>query len=243
MPTEQTPTQDVTLRPGDRADLPRIADQFVRVRAGSVMQMPASVHSAERVREHFDTWDLTQREVWIAEAGERLLGHLVLKDAWVEGLYVESDAQRGGIGSALLDVAKLRRPNGFCLWVFVSNQPARAFYRAHGLIDLEATDGSWNEERAPDLRMVWPGADPLAFLRGLVDEVDEQLGDLLARRVALTRAVQPHKTRPGRDPGRERAIAATVARHVPDLGPERVERIMGRIITESLGSLDDDRDR
>ena len=29
--------------------------------------------------------------------------------------------------------------------------------------------------------MAWPGADPLAFYRGLIDEVDDQLGDLLAR--------------------------------------------------------------
>ena len=41
--------------------------------------------------------------------------------------------------------------------------------------------------------MAWPGTDPLAFYRGLIDEVDGQLGDLLARRAALTRAAQAHK--------------------------------------------------
>ena len=52
-------------------------------------------------------------------------------------------------------------------------QRARArFYRRHGLVDLERTDGSANEERAPDIRMAWPGADPLAFYRGLIDDVD-----------------------------------------------------------------------
>ena len=71
--------------------------------------------------------------------------------------------------------------------------PARAFYARHGLVELERTDGSGNEERAPDLRMAWPGTDPLAFFRGLVDDVDAQLADLLARRAALTAAIQPSK--------------------------------------------------
>jgi ribosomal protein S18 acetylase RimI-like enzyme len=47
------------------------------------------------------------------------------------------------------------RPDGFGLWVFESNLPAQAFYRAHGFEVTERTDGSGNEERAPDLRMDW----------------------------------------------------------------------------------------
>ena len=50
---------------------------------------------------------------------------------------------------------------------------ARRSTRRHGLVELERTDGSGNEERAPDVRMAWPGADPLAFYRGLIDEVDD----------------------------------------------------------------------
>ncbi len=231
------PTEEFTLRPGGRDDLPAMAEQFVRVRAAAVPQMPPSQHSVEGVLGHFHAWDLSLREVWVAESGDRLLGQLVLDGDWLEGLYVEPDAQGGGIGSALLDVAKLRRSAGFCLWVFVSNAKARAFYRAHGLLDLEETDGSANPENEPDLRMAWTGADPMVFLRRCIDEVDDQLGDLLARRVALTRAVQPHKTSAGRDARREREIAEAVARRAPALGGERVQRIMDLIISESLASL------
>ena len=39
--------------------------------------------------------------------------------------------------------------------MFESNAPARAFYARHGLVEREHTDGSENEERAPDLRMAW----------------------------------------------------------------------------------------
>ena len=72
------------------------------------------------------------------------------------------------------------RPDGFCLWVFESNTGARAFYARHGLVELERTDGSGNEEKAPDVKMAWPGHDPVAFFRGLIDEVDAGLGELLA---------------------------------------------------------------
>ena len=86
------------------------------------------------------------------------------------------------------------RPDGFCLWVFESNTPARAFYPGRGCVELERTDGSANEEKAPDIRVAWPGPRPAAgFLRGLIDETDLVLGDVLARRTALTRAVQSVK--------------------------------------------------
>ncbi|NUR05809.1 MAG: chorismate mutase [Nocardioidaceae bacterium] len=139
----------------------------------------------------------------------------------------------------LLDVVTATRPGGFCLWVFESNHAARAFYARHGLVELERTDGSGNEEKAPDLRLAWPGNDPVGFLRRLVDEVDAELGDLLARRAALTRAIQGHKHDRTRDADRERAIATAMARRAPALGEERLARIMHAVITESLGAADE----
>ena len=114
------------------------------------------------------------------------------------------------------------------------NTPARAFYARHGLVELERTDGS--ATRRSRRTSGWPGPAPTrcAFYRGLIDEVDDQLGDLLARRAALTRAVQEHKDEPARDPAREREIAAALARRAPALGHERLSRIVHAIITESL---------
>ena len=124
--------------------------------------------------------------------------------------------------------------------MFEVNQPARGFYRRHGFVELERTDGSANEEHAPDVKMVWPGADPLAYFRSLIDDADLVLGDVLARRAALTRVVQDHKRAvsavadPSRDQAREQEIVERVAAIVPELGAERVARIMHAIISESL---------
>jgi chorismate mutase len=68
----------------------------------------------------------------------------------------------------------------------------------------------------------------------MIDEVDLVLGDALARRTALTRVVQDIKPSTDRDPVREAEIALRVAAVVPELGEDRVARIVDVIITESL---------
>ena len=219
------------IRPAEASDAGAIADVQLRSRAAA--PMPPGVHTDDEVR----TWlagRLETDEVWVAEDGDAVVGYARLTADWLDDLYVVPEHAGQGIGSALLDVAKTQRPGGFCLWVFESNEPARAFYARHGLVELERTDGSANEERAPDVRMAWPGTHPLAFLRGLIDEVDEQLGDLLARRAALTAAVQAHKDDRSRDLERERQIAEALAVRAPALGPDRLARIVHAIITESL---------
>jgi len=222
---------EVTIRPADETDVPALADVHLSSRRAA--PMPPAVHTEAEVR----AWlggRLAHDEVWVAETGDAVVAYVRLTPDWLDDLYVVPAHAREGIGSALLDLAKQQRPNGFCLWVFEENAPARAFYGRRGLVELEHTDGARNEERAPDVRMVWPGADPLGFLRRMIDDVDNQLGDLLSRRAALTAAVQPHKPAAERDPEREREIAARMAPLAPALGEERLRRIMHAIITESL---------
>lgn len=229
-------SSDLTLRPATGADLPRTADLYLRVREAAVPAMPPVVHTADEVRRHVAGWDLHEHDVWVAET-DRLVGFLHLTPTWLDALYVDPAAQRAGVGSALLGVAKSLRPGGFGLWVFVSNAPAREFYRRHGLIELEHTDGRENEERAPDLRMLWPGTHPLEAIRQQIDEVDQELAAVLNRRLALTAAAQLHKPvggSAGRDAERERSIAERMAARVPRLGVDRLARIMHTVIAESL---------
>ena len=68
-----------------------------------------------------------------------------------------------GIGSALLDRAKTRRPDGFSLWTFQQNDGARRFYERHWLRVIRLTDGQENEEKTPAALYAWRSggiADP-----------------------------------------------------------------------------------
>lgn len=230
---------DLVLRPATADDAPQVAELYLATRRAAEPAMPPQRHSPESVLA-FLAGAVADKEVWVAE-GDEVVGFLTLDEAFLEALYVGPEHQGLGIGTSLLDLAKARRPDGFALWVFASNAAARGFYHRHGLVELEHTDGSGNEERSPDVRMAWPGADPIAFLRRQIDEVDDELALLLARRFALTSAVQDFKHQPGhegRDRERERAISRRMAAHAPGLGAEALGRIMGVVIGESLDAYE-----
>lgn len=225
----------LSLRRADEGDAGAVADIHLAARRDATM--PPGVHTDDEVRRWLTERLRSDDEVWLAEVDGRPAGYARFTETWLDDLYVAPPYAAQGVGSALLDLVKSQRTRGFCLWVFVMNTPARSFYAARGLVELERTDGRDNEEKSPDVKMAWPGADPLSFYRRLIDDVDGELGDLLARRVALTRAAQAHKDAPERDSAREREIAAGMARRAPELGAERLARIVQAIITESLDAM------
>jgi chorismate mutase/GNAT superfamily N-acetyltransferase len=236
------PTEDLTVRHATDDDVDELAELYLATRRDAVPQMPPQIHTPEEVRAHTARMlHEPGNETWVADRDGTLLAFAHLAPGWLEGLYVGPQHQGTGVGSTLLDLAKARLPDGFALWVFASNAPARGFYHRHGLVELEHTDGAGNEERSPDVRMAWPGRDPLAYLRREVDAADAQLAELLARRFALTAAIQGHKERAGagaghaaRDPDREAEIVAQMARHAPGLRAAQIAPIMDAVIAESL---------
>jgi GNAT superfamily N-acetyltransferase/chorismate mutase len=225
---------ELQLRPASEADLPAVAEVHLASRAAAVPAIPPGVHTDDEGRAWVASWELSAYDVWLALRGDEVVGYSRATPTWLDDLYVLPTAQGQGVGAALLDLVKAQRPDGFGLWVFESNEPARRFYAHHGLVELERTDGSGNEEQAPDIKMVWPGTDPLACFRRLIDDVDAELGGVLARRTALTRAVQGVKPTGERDAGREADIVRRVAAVVPELGEQRVARILDVVIAESL---------
>lgn len=235
----------VVVDPGLRRGAPQDADALAGLmtwcRQAAVPMMPASVHTPEEDREWMGRQLDGEREVWVAEAAGELVGYLILEPGWLHSIYVRPDLTGQGIGSFLLDSVKGLRPDGFALWVFESNEPARRFYLRHGLVEIRRTDGSDNEERAPDVEMAWLGRDPLAALRRRIDEVDDELAALLERRAVLSGRIQELKEVPGhagRDPDREAEIAERMAQAAPHLGLERMRRIMHAVISESLDAAE-----
>ncbi len=235
-----TDSVDVVVRPAEPAEAEALADLHTAARAAAVPAMPATVHTPDETRAWMRGRVGSSHEVWVADRAGSLVGYAALSargDPWLDDLYVRPGLTGEGIGSALLEIVKALRPDGFALWVFTSNDRARRFYRRHGLLELEETDGSANEERAPDLRMAWPGSDPVRYFRTQVDAVDDELAVLLARRTALTAAVQRFKPVPGhagRDPQREAEIVARMARRAPAVPTDAWRRMVHELITVSL---------
>lgn len=151
--------------------------------------MPPSVHDVAALSARL-VEQMAHDETWVAETDGSVVGYVRFTDQWLDDLYVDPTWSRNGIGAALLDLVKSRIPDGFGLWVFEENAGARAFYARQGLLELETTDGSANDEQCADVRTVWPGSQPRRHLGALLHDVDAQLDDLRARRAALVAALE-----------------------------------------------------
>ena len=138
------------------ADAAELADLYLRARRAAEPAIPPMVHTDAETHE----WMAGQVEaldVWVVVDGERIIGLLILAGGWLDQLYVDPTVTGQGIGSSLVDLAKDQQPEGLQLWTFASNVGAQRFYERHGFEAVERTDGSDNEEGAPDIRYVWSG--------------------------------------------------------------------------------------
>jgi chorismate mutase/GNAT superfamily N-acetyltransferase len=233
---------DLTVRAATVDDADALATLLIDSREASYPAIPRGVHPLEDVRRWLRSrFDEDGVEVWLAERDAVPVGVLLLEADWLHSLYVAPGLTGQGIGSVLLDLAKSRRPRGFGLWVFETNLDAQRFYRRHGFGEVRRTDGSDNEEREPDLELAWPDPGSIAGLRRRIDAVDDELATLLGERARLTARVQRLKEVPGhagRDAAREAEIVTRMARLAPELGEDRLRRIMHTVIAESLDAAD-----
>jgi GNAT superfamily N-acetyltransferase len=143
------------LRRGTGTDANSAAEVYLRARRHAVPEIPPLAHSDDEVRQWMHRV-LDEQEAWLAIADDgTLLGLMVLNGDWVEQLYVDPLRTGRGLGTRFVELAKQRRPGGLQLWTFVSNARAQRFYERHGFTVEERTDGSGNEEKAPDLRYTW----------------------------------------------------------------------------------------
>jgi GNAT superfamily N-acetyltransferase len=112
------------------ADAGAVADVYLRARAAAGAAMPPGVHPDDEVRGYVADVLIPEHEVWLARLDDAPAGVLVLAGDDLHWLFVAPQAQRRGVGTAL-----------------------------RGFVEVGRTDGAGNEERAPDIRLVW-GAHP-----------------------------------------------------------------------------------
>jgi GNAT superfamily N-acetyltransferase len=147
---------EISVRRALAEDGPAIAGLYTAARVAAIPQMPPAMHTADEDIRFFSR-RMTDDEVttWVAEAHGEMLGFALCTPTFLDGLYVRPDLTGQGIGSLLLDVVDATHPDGYELWVFESNTGARRLYERRGLVEVERTDGSGNEEKAPDIKMAW----------------------------------------------------------------------------------------
>ncbi len=147
----------VRIRPAGTDDGASIARVFLA--SFATLTFLPKLHSDEETFDFITNIVLREQDVLVAETDGEVGGFIAMHGDMVEHLYVRPDLRRRGIGSALLRRAQESMPSGFRLWVFQENVPARRFYEAHGLMLIEKTDGSRNEEQTPDALYEWRPKD------------------------------------------------------------------------------------
>ena len=106
--------------------------------------------------EHFEMVRdlLPQAELYVHEdaSTRQIDGFIGLTENHIEGIFVAKAARSKGIGKALLDYVKSRKPC-LTLSVYQKNQRALAFYRREQfVVQSEGIDGDTNEA---EIQMLW----------------------------------------------------------------------------------------
>jgi GNAT superfamily N-acetyltransferase len=143
---------DTYIREATADDAAETAELWLRSRRAAVGVPPAS-HTDDEVRAWFQDAVIPGGGVWVVSNAGVLDAMMVLRETWVEQLYVAPESVRQGHGSRLLRLAQSSRSE-LALWTFEANTAARAFYQRHGFeVDGPATTD--NEEHAPAVRYRW----------------------------------------------------------------------------------------
>jgi ribosomal protein S18 acetylase RimI-like enzyme len=156
--------------------VPRTADPAIRVRPYAAEDLEETValwHETKRAafpwskaqqrwtleddRARFRDVVAVEHAVWIAERDGRIAGFLALRGDFVDQLFVRTDLQRRGVGTALLRRAAQLSPQGLRLFTFRRNEPGRRFYEKHGFRVVKFGT-SPPPESEPDVEYRWEPA-------------------------------------------------------------------------------------
>ena len=139
------------IRKFETQDLDAVMQIWLQANLDAHAFIPASFWEAhfEMVRDM-----LPQAELYVHEdaSTRQIDGFIGLTENHIEGIFVAKAARSKGIGKALLEYAKSRKPR-LTLSVYHKNERALAFYRREQFaIHSEGIDGDTNEA---EIQMLW----------------------------------------------------------------------------------------
>jgi GNAT superfamily N-acetyltransferase len=138
------------MRPATPADAPalaRIMDDWI-IETGWMPRLHSLSQTVGFLAQLISTCDV------VVTGDAEPVGFLARDGADIRALYLAPQARGLGWGAALIDHAK-GASDRLTLWVFQANPRAVAFYLREGLTEATRTDGQGNDEKLPDIRMVW----------------------------------------------------------------------------------------
>ena len=139
------------IRKFENLDLDAVMQIWLQANLDAHVFIPASFW-----RGHFEIVRdmLPQAELYVHEneATRQIDGFIGLTENHIEGIFVVKSARSKGIGKALLEYVKSRKPR-LTLGVYQKNQRALAFYRREQfVVQSEGTDEDTNEA---EIQMLW----------------------------------------------------------------------------------------
>ena len=142
------------------AATPQDAADLAAILRGWIHEMPwmPKLHTPDQDSRFLHHLIATQK-VTVARLDAVPVGFMALDMAEITCLYLVPRAREQGVGAALLDRVKSAMPR-LEAWTFQANIPARRFYAREGFIEAYLTDGATNDERLPDVRLIWERAAP-----------------------------------------------------------------------------------
>jgi len=139
------------LTQAKKRDAPRLADILAECIAETPWMPPLQTPKENLlcIGHLIETCDVLTIRNWRGPQG-----FLARDGAIIHALYLRPSARGRGQAKRLLETAKARAPR-LELWAFQANIDARSFYAHEGFVEVELTDGAGNDEKLPDVRLVW----------------------------------------------------------------------------------------
>jgi ribosomal protein S18 acetylase RimI-like enzyme len=111
---------------------------------------------------YFCTIDPTSIRIAIDCSSSTIAGLMVIASGELDHLYINVEYQGSGLGSRLLNEAKLESPQSIELYTFQKNSRAQVFYESHGFseiergyAELEGNPWASSKEELADIKYKW----------------------------------------------------------------------------------------
>lgn len=146
-------TNKISIRQAASSESDAVAAIARKSRSHFLPYLP-DLHSFDGDKKLYRNRVFSECDVWIAVENQHIVGFCAFREGWVDHLYLLPTHVGRSIGEALLNKAK--ESHGLLrLWVFQRNERAISFYERNEFQKMSETDGSSNEENAPDALYEW----------------------------------------------------------------------------------------